>query len=105
MPLYVYRCLKCKSHIEKIERLNGPFLKKCPHCGGKVESVITASAIRFKGTGWYVTDYGRKTSGGDGSKSAGTAKSGNEGKSPESGSKPVTPAKEGKKAVVSSKEK
>ncbi len=76
MPLYEYRCLKCNRHTEKIEKLNGPHLKKCPHCGGKVESVITAPAIQFKGTGWYVTDYGRKTSGGDGSKSEKSEKSG-----------------------------
>ncbi len=69
MPLYEYACLKCKRHTDKIENLNGPHLKKCPHCGGKVESVITAPAIQFKGSGWYVTDYGRKTAGGDSGKS------------------------------------
>jgi putative FmdB family regulatory protein len=69
LPLYEYRCLKCDRHTDKIENLNGPHLKKCPHCAGKVEAVITAPAIQFKGSGWYVTDYGRKTSGGDGSKS------------------------------------
>src|SRR5580704_13138072 len=69
LPLYEYACLKCKRHTDKIEKLNGPHLKKCPHCGGKVESVITAPAIQFKGSGWYVTDYGRKTSGGDSGKS------------------------------------
>ena len=75
MPLYEYRCLKCDRHTDKIENLNGPHLKKCPHCGGKVESVITAPAIQFKGSGWYVTDYGRKTSGGDGQKSEKSEKS------------------------------
>src|SRR5208283_6208581 len=74
LPLYEYRCLKCDRHTEKIENMNGPHLKKCPHCGGKVESVMTAPAIQFKGTGWYVTDYGRKTSGGDSSKSDKTEK-------------------------------
>ena len=69
MPLYEYRCLKCNRHTDKIENLNGPHLKKCPHCGGKVESVLTAPAIQFKGSGWYVNDYGRKSSGGDASKS------------------------------------
>jgi len=69
LPLYEYRCLKCKRHTEKIENMNGPHLKKCPHCGGKMESVITAPAIQFKGSGWYVTDYGKKTSGGDSGKS------------------------------------
>ena len=69
MPLYEYRCLKCKRHTDKIENMNGPHLKKCPHCGGKVEAVLTAPAIQFKGSGWYVTDYGRKNAGDDGSKS------------------------------------
>jgi len=69
LPLYEYRCLKCDRHTDKIENLKGPHLKKCPHCGGKVESVLTAPAIQFKGSGWYVNDYGRKSLGGDTSKS------------------------------------
>jgi putative FmdB family regulatory protein len=65
VPLYEYKCLKCGRHSEKIEPVAGPHLKKCPHCGGKVESVITAPAIKFKGSGWYVTDYaGKSTDGG-----------------------------------------
>ena len=69
MPLYEYKCLKCGRKTEKIENVSGPHLRKCPHCGGKVESVITAPAIQFKGAGWYVTDYGGKKPGaGDGDK-------------------------------------
>jgi putative FmdB family regulatory protein len=65
VPLYEYKCLKCERRTEKIERVDGPHLKKCPHCGGKVESVITAPSIQFKGSGWYVTDYaGKSTAGG-----------------------------------------
>jgi putative FmdB family regulatory protein len=61
--------VKCGRKTEKIENVSGPHLKKCPHCGGKVESVITAPAIQFKGAGWYVTDYGGKKPGaGDGDK-------------------------------------
>ncbi|HEY2548926.1 MAG TPA: zinc ribbon domain-containing protein [Candidatus Acidoferrum sp.] len=76
MPLYEYKCLKCGKHTEKIESVAGPHLKKCPHCGGKVESVITAPAIKFKGSGWYVTDYaGKSTDGGSKeSKPAGESK-------------------------------
>jgi len=70
VPLYEYKCLKCGRNTEKIENVSGPHLKKCPHCGGKVESVITAPSFQFKGAGWYVTDYGgKKSSGGDGDKS------------------------------------
>ena len=69
VPLYEYKCLKCGRNTEKIENVSGPHLKKCPHCGGKVESVITAPAIQFKGAGWYVTDYGgKKPSAADGDK-------------------------------------
>lgn len=75
MPLYEYRCLKCKRHTEKIENVNGPHLKKCPHCGGKVESVLTAPAIQFKGSGWYVTDYGGKTTKSEKSESESTTES------------------------------
>lgn len=60
MPLYEYQCLKCGRKTEKIESVNGPHLKKCPHCGGKVEALLSAPAIQFKGSGWYVTDYAGK---------------------------------------------
>jgi putative FmdB family regulatory protein len=67
VPLYEYKCLKCGRKTEKIENVAGPHLKKCPHCGGKVEALISAPAIQFKGSGWYVTDYaGKKTSGDSG---------------------------------------
>ena len=85
MPLYEYACLKCGRHTDKIESVAGPHLKKCPHCGGKVESVITAPAIKFKGSGWYVNDYAAKPSSGDGKTSEGTA--GTSGDSKESSSK------------------
>jgi putative FmdB family regulatory protein len=62
VPLYEYKCLKCGHRTEKIEPVNGPHLKKCPECGGKVELMISASAIQFKGSGWYVTDYAGKKS-------------------------------------------
>jgi len=61
VPLYEYECVKCGRRTEKIEPVVGPHLKKCPHCGGKVERAITAPAIQFKGSGWYVTDYAGKS--------------------------------------------
>jgi putative FmdB family regulatory protein len=71
VPLYEYECTKCHKRTEKIESVSGPHLKKCPHCSGKVESVLSAPAIQFKGAGWYVTDYaGKKSSGGESSKSS-----------------------------------
>jgi putative FmdB family regulatory protein len=68
VPLYEYKCVKCGRKTEKIENVDGPHLKKCPHCGGKVEALFSAPAIQFKGSGWYVTDYGGKKSGGDSGK-------------------------------------
>jgi putative FmdB family regulatory protein len=62
VPLYEYECAKCHKRTEKIEHVSGPHLKKCPHCGGKVEPVLSAPAIQFKGAGWYVTDYAGKKS-------------------------------------------
>lgn len=60
MPLYEYKCVKCGRQTEKIESISGPHLKKCPHCGGKVERLLAPPAIQFKGSGWYVTDYAGK---------------------------------------------
>jgi len=65
VPLYEYKCLKCGRRTEKIENVSGQHLKKCPHCGGKVEALISAPAIQFKGSGWYVTDYAGKSGGSD----------------------------------------
>ena len=62
MPLYEYQCQKCAKRTEKIESVAGPHLKKCPHCGGKVERLQSAPTIQFKGSGWYVTDYAGKSS-------------------------------------------
>ena len=62
MPLYEYECTKCHKRTEKIENASGPHLKKCPHCGGKVERLLAPPAIQFKGSGWYVTDYAGKKS-------------------------------------------
>jgi len=63
MPIYEYQCKKCHHRFEKIQKFSDPHVKKCPNCGGPVEQVISAPAVQFKGSGWYVTDYGRKSSG------------------------------------------
>ena len=62
MPLYEYECQKCGKHVERIEKVDGPHLKKCPSCGGRVERLMSPPAIQFKGSGWYVTDYARGSS-------------------------------------------
>jgi len=82
MPLYEYLCNKCGHRFERIQRFSDPMVKKCPECGGKVEQVISAPAVQFKGSGWYVTDYAKKSSsGGSSSKSDSEHKSDSDRKS------------------------
>ncbi len=62
MPLYEFQCPKCGHRFERIQKFSDPDPKKCPECGaGKIERLLHAPAVQFKGSGWYVTDYGRKT--------------------------------------------
>ncbi len=75
MPLYEYQCQKCGHRFERIQRFSDPLVKKCPECGGKVEQLISAPAVQFKGSGWYVTDYAKKSSAGSSSKSESESKS------------------------------
>ena len=67
MPLYEYLCKKCGHRFERIQKFSDPHVKKCPDCGGAVEQVISAPAVQFKGSGWYVTDYAKKSSAGSSS--------------------------------------
>jgi putative FmdB family regulatory protein len=61
MPLYEYECRACHHRFERIQKFSDPLVRKCPKCGRrKVEKLLSAPAVQFKGTGWYVTDYGRK---------------------------------------------
>jgi len=61
MPLYEYQCKKCGHRFEKIKKFSDKPEKKCPECGGPVEQTISAPAVQFKGSGWYVTDYAKKS--------------------------------------------
>jgi len=61
MPIYEYECRKCKAHIEAFQKLSDKPLTKCRNCGGKLEKKLSAPAIQFKGSGWYVTDYAKTT--------------------------------------------
>jgi len=64
VPLYEYQCKKCHSLTERIQKFSDPPLATCPHCGGELEQLISAPAVQFKGSGWYVTDYAKKASSG-----------------------------------------
>lgn len=58
MPIYEYDCAACGRRTEAIQRVGEKPLKICPHCGGKLKKAFSVPAIQFKGSGWYVTDYG-----------------------------------------------
>jgi len=60
MPLYEYKCSKCASVFEVIQKVDAPALKKCLKCGSPVNKIMSSSALQFKGSGWYITDYAQK---------------------------------------------
>ncbi|MFB3917871.1 MAG: FmdB family zinc ribbon protein [Terriglobales bacterium] len=62
MPLYEYECTRCEYRFERIQKFSDPPVSKCPECGGKVAQLLSPPALQFKGSGWYVTDYARKSS-------------------------------------------
>ena len=70
MPIYEFECQKCKAHTEVFQKMSDKAPTKCEKCGGRLEKLVSASAIQFKGSGWYVTDYA-----GNGKKAAEKAES------------------------------
>src|ERR1051326_2304396 len=80
MPLYEYECPSCGQRFERIRKFSDPPLEVCPLCGaGPVQKLISSPAIQFKGSGFYLTDYGRKGSDsatGSDTKSSSESKSG-----------------------------
>ena len=83
MPIYEYQCLSCGKRMELLQRMADPPLATCPECGGEVKKLISAPAVQFKGSGWYVTDYAGKKGG-----AAGSSDSKGESKGEKSESKP-----------------
>jgi putative FmdB family regulatory protein len=68
MPLYEFQCDECGHRFEIIQKFSDPPPAACPKCGGPVHKLVSSPAFQFKGTGWYVTDYAKKS---DGQKSSG----------------------------------
>jgi putative FmdB family regulatory protein len=62
MPLYEYECEQCSDRFELIRKFSDPPLETCPKCGGPVRKLFSSPAIQFKGSGWYITDYAKKSS-------------------------------------------
>ena len=74
MPLYEYKCASCGKTFEVIQKFADEPLKVHPECGGEVERLFSAPAFHLKGTGWYATDYAKKSNGGSDSKPKDEAK-------------------------------
>lgn len=87
MPLYEYRCTKCGHQFEKIQTFSAADVKKCPVCQSAVERLISAPSVRFKGSGFYATDYngkGKSRAGSSASPSGASPAAGNGGAAPAS---------------------
>jgi putative FmdB family regulatory protein len=61
MPLYEYQCTSCGKIEEAIQKFSDAPLTTCNHCSGKLTKLISQSSFHLKGTGWYVTDYSKKS--------------------------------------------
>ena len=61
MPLYEYQCTQCGEIEEAIQKFSDAPLTTCRHCTGKLSKLISQSSFHLKGTGWYVTDYSKKS--------------------------------------------
>jgi len=99
MPLYEYQCEACGHRFEVIQKFSDAPLETCPKCNGVVRKLLSSPAIQFKGSGWYITDYGRagKAEGAPAAssskESAGQATSSGESKPSESKSEAKTESK------------
>lgn len=97
MPIYEYECRKCKAHTEAFQKVTDKPLTKCPKCGGRLDKRISAPAIQFKGSGWYVTDYGGKATKSESETSSETKTAKSE-KSDKKATKESSPKKSSEKA-------
>ena len=62
MPIYEYVCDKCRNHIELLQKIGDPAPKRCEKCRkGKMEKMVSRTSFQLKGSGWYVTDYAKKS--------------------------------------------
>ena len=61
MPIYEYKCSKCREIFEAFQKINDQPLSQCKFCHGKVEKLISHSSFQLKGAGWYLTDYAKKS--------------------------------------------
>jgi len=92
MPLYEYQCDACSHRFERIQKFSDPHVDTCPKCGGAVHKLLSSPAIQFKGSGWYITDYAKKSGTDAGKESKSGSSSSSSGDSGSSGSSTPAPA-------------
>jgi putative FmdB family regulatory protein len=99
MPLYEYECVTNGHRFERIQKFSEPPIAVCPTCGSEVRKLLSSPAIQFKGSGWYITDYAKKSGSVDSASSTkgeGKSETKSDAGSTTSGSseaKPAAPAK------------
>ena len=60
MPTYEYECPKCGTQFELFQKMSAKPAAKCPKCGAQAKRLLSGGAgLVFKGSGFYLTDYGR----------------------------------------------
>jgi putative FmdB family regulatory protein len=62
VPIYEYKCSKCNEVFEAFQKISDLPLTECKFCGSKVEQLISQTSFQLKGSGWYLTDYAKKSS-------------------------------------------
>ena len=76
MPLYEFECEACTKRFERIQKFTDPTPDTCPTCGkGPVRKLFSSPAIQFKGSGFYITDYAKKSTSEAGGKSSSAGES------------------------------
>ncbi len=85
MPIYEYRCAKC-GDFELMRKFSDPPVEKCPTCRRKVTKLMSNTSFQLKGSGWYVTDYGKSGSASSKKGDAAETKAGDTSTSTDSGS-------------------
>lgn len=90
MPLYEYQCTACGSIEEAIQKFSDAPLTTCSRCSGALTKLISQSSFHLKGSGWYVTDYAKKSASASKTKDGGTK--GPEGKTDASGDSTAKPS-------------
>jgi putative FmdB family regulatory protein len=115
MPLYEYQCEACGNRYELIRKFSDPPLETCVKCGvaGQVHKLVSSPAFQFKGSGWYITDYAKKSGDSAAGKSETKSGAGSDAKadtkpdSPKESSAPAAdkPAASAPAATTSSKDK